>query len=117
MLTPDQTAALNRVAVQAEALLDKTQMLELQHAGQPEQFNRTIEALTRPNPVQRTPAPYEGPSRMMTEAPIAHDALGKPNGWLRLLCIAKVATAVCMHTKYYELVDLLWILLARVVLS
>ena len=64
MFTPDQFAVLDRVAVQAKALRDKTQMLELQQAEQPEQFNRTIEALTRPNPVQRTTAPYEVPSRI-----------------------------------------------------
>ena len=78
MLTPAQTAALNRRTVQAKALRDKTQILEFQQAAQPEQFNRTIEALTRPKPVQRTTAPYEVPSRMMTEAPIAHNELGKP---------------------------------------
>ena len=54
MLTPDQTAALNRVAVQNKVLRDKTQILEFQLAGPPEELNRTIEALTRPNPLQRT---------------------------------------------------------------
>ena len=33
-------------------------------------MNRTIAALTHPNPLQRTTAPYEVPASMMADAPV-----------------------------------------------
>ena len=78
MLSPEQAAALNRIRLQDTALRDRTQLLELQQAGQPEQTNLTIAALTRPNPLQRTTAPYEVPASMMADAPRQHNTVERP---------------------------------------
>ena len=78
MLSSEQAAALNRIGVQDIALRDKTHLLELRQAGQPEQMNRTIAALTHPNPLQRTTAPYEVPAGMMADAPRPQTTVERP---------------------------------------
>ena len=67
MLTPEQTAALNRIRVQDIALQQKTHLLNLHQSGQQDEAFRAIAAVTNPNPLQKTTAPYELPAEMMED--------------------------------------------------
>ena len=69
MLTPDQTAALNRIRVQDTPPQHKTYLLNLHQSGRQDEVHRAIAAVTNPNPLQRTTAPYELPAAMMEDAP------------------------------------------------
>ena len=66
MLTPEQTAALNRIRVQDIALQQKTHLLNLHQSGQQDEAFRAIAAVTNPNPLQKTTAP-ELPAAMMED--------------------------------------------------
>ena len=72
MIDPAQAAALNRLEVQTAALTVKHQLTDLQRSQQPTLIARMVDALTRPNPIRITTAPYEGPLEMMAQAPNAH---------------------------------------------
>ena len=67
MLTPEQTAALNRIRIQDTALQQKTHLLNLHQSGQQDEAFRAIAAVTNPNPLQKTTAPYELPAAMMED--------------------------------------------------
>ena len=57
MLTPEQTAALNRIRVQDAALQQNTHPLNLHQSGQQDEAFRAIAAVTNPNPLQRQQLP------------------------------------------------------------
>ena len=56
MLTPEQTAALNRIGVQDIALQQKTNLLNLHQSSHQDVAFRAIAAVTKPNPLQKTTA-------------------------------------------------------------